>query len=256
MKSVIKLGGAALKSTLKDDQFLNFLAKHIPAKDELILVHGGGPEINEMAERFGIVSSFHDGQRVTSPELLGIVQMVLCGKINPQIVHGLNQRGVRAVGFSGVDDGLLQCDPEDPRLGKVGFVRKVKTEILDSVLAKKIIPVVAPLGILPDGSVCNVNADVAAAGIAKAMKADKLLFLTDRDGILDARGSAVANLKKETLIHMMNSSEVSGGMKVKARSILDVLENHAGCNVMVANGLDLKVLGDFFAGRAIGTKIE
>jgi acetylglutamate kinase len=256
MKIVLKLGGAALKSTLQDDQFLSFLAANIPSNDELIIVHGGGPEINAMAEKLGIESSFHDGQRITSPELLGIVQMILCGKINPQIVHGLNQKGARAVGLSGVDDGLLQCDPEDTRLGKVGFVKSVRREILDLIIGKKMIPVIAPLGILPDGSICNVNADVAAAGIAKAVHADKLLFLTDRDGILDAGGAAIANLKKDDLRKMMASTEVSGGMKVKARSILDVLENHSKCQVMVANGFDLKSLEEFFAGRSVGTRIQ
>ncbi|MBS1985465.1 MAG: acetylglutamate kinase [Bdellovibrionales bacterium] len=250
---VIKLGGAALKATLSDPRLFAALAE---CREPLVIVHGGGPEINQLCEKLGITFEFVDGQRVTSPAVMQAVEMVLTGKINPALVRGLLAAGRAAVGLSGVSGNLLHCVPENPALGLVGKVERVETQWIHQAVNAGAIPVVSPVGLLHDFQPCNVNADLATARMAIDLKATRVLFLTDKDGILDAGGSTVKRLSAESLRAMMSSGTVSGGMKVKARAILEVIEANAACSVEVMNGLDPQTLRDALRGASGGTLIS
>ncbi len=254
---VLKLGGAALKESLASDSLYRTLAKVRAAHAglPLVIVHGGGPEINATAAKLGLVSSFHEGQRVTTPEFMEIVELVLSGKINPAIVRGCLRAGLPAFGLSGVDGGLFECGPEDERLGQVGHVRRVRVERLESFFATGLVPVVSPVGLFPDFRPCNVNADLAAARLAVDLKATRLLFLTDKDGILDAGGSVMKALQHSELADLYRSPTVSGGMKVKVRAILEVLEANPSCRVEVMNGLSADALEAGLVGAGSGTVI-
>jgi acetylglutamate kinase len=253
---VIKLGGAALKSTLSEKSFFQTLAN---AKRKtsvpFVVVHGGGPEINAMAKRLGLTAEFFEGQRITDSAHLEVVEQILSGKINPTLVRGFLTEGISAFGLSGVDGGLFECAPEDERLGLVGHVKKLRAEILHSLLDMGTVPVVSPVGLFSDFTPCNVNADLAAAAIAAHLKADRLLFLTDKDGILDAQGSTIAELSRSHLQSLIDEQAVSGGMKVKARAILETLARHPNCQVSVMNGLDWGALEAALSGRNIGTRV-
>lgn len=249
---VVKLGGAALRESLESPQLFQALAQ---CSQPLVLVHGGGPEINRLCEKLGLTFEFVRGQRKTTAEVMEVVEMVLSGKINPALVRGLHRAGACAGGLSGVDLNLFECVPEDPALGLVGRVVKTRGDVLQDWLARKIIPVISPVGCFADGRVCNVNADLAVAQLAVDLKATQLLFLTDREGILDAQGALLKKLSLEELEHLADSQVVSGGMQVKARAIRDVLQQHPSCAVHVMNGLNPETLKQALAGQLQGTHI-
>jgi acetylglutamate kinase len=256
---VLKLGGAALKSTLTSTDFFSAVVKALPKGEQVLIVHGGGPEINQLSERLGYKSEFVNGLRVTSPEHMDVVSMVLGGKVNPALVRGLRAAGMPAVGLCGHDGAakpLLECELEDPALGLVGKVVGVHLEAVRVLLEKGFVPVVAPIGELKDGRSANVNADLAAAALARALRASKLLFMTDRDGILDSQGAVMAQMTSARLRELVSTDVVSGGMKVKARAILEVLEEVPSCSVEVMNGLDLGALAASLQGRSSGTRVH
>ncbi len=250
---VVKLGGAALQSTLDRPEIAAALAGFPGA---CVVVHGGGPEINRLSEKLGVESKFLNGQRVTSPEVLEVAEMVLVGRVNPAIVRGITRAGRPAIGLSGASEKLLECTEENPELGLVGKVTRVNTRFLKEILVRGTIPVVAPIGLFADGRPCNVNADLAAAQIALELKADRLLFLTDKDGILDAGGNTLSTLSPAKLRELMVSDVVSGGMKVKARAILEFLEGVPQASVEVMNGQDAESLAASLKGQGRGTRLS
>ncbi len=250
---VIKLGGASLKATLSNPNLFKALAE---VKDDLVIVHGGGPEINQLSETLGLKFEFVDGQRVTTPEVMRVVEMVLSGKINPALVRGLLKAGRAAFGISGVDGGFLQCVEENPKLGLVGKVKSVRTEFLHDLLKNGVIPVVAPVGIFENGEACNVNADLAAAKIASSLRADRLLFLTDKDGILDSKGSVIRELSRAQLKELAQTETVTGGMRVKARAMLEMMDEHPAGKVEVMNGLEPAALSAALAHGGMGTELK
>jgi len=256
---LIKLGGAALKHTLSSPDFFKTLVASLPPGEQVVIVHGGGPEINKLSERLGYKSEFVNGLRVTSPEHMEVVEMVLRGKVNPAIVRGLRSAGLGAAGISGLEGNakgaLLECEIEDPALGLVGKVVYVNLAPLRALVDGGFVPVVAPIGQLQDGGSCNVNADLAAAALAKALRVKKLLFLTDRDGILDSTGSVIAKISASHLRDLAATDVVSGGMRVKARAILEVLDEVPSCSVEVMNGMDLTALAATIRGESAGTRI-
>ena len=250
---VVKLGGAALKSTLQNAELFKSFAA---ASQDMVIVHGGGPEINALAERLGLKAEFWNGQRITSPEMLEVVELVLCGKINPTLVRGFNRAGRLACGLSGSSAGLFRCEPEDSRLGLVGHVKSVSERPLRALLGEGILPVVAPVGTFADGQPCNVNADLAAAGIAKALKADRLLFLTDKDGVLDSQGEVIREISSQRLSELAQSETITGGMRVKARAMLEVIADVPECRVEVMNGMDASSLAAALSGKSGGTRLS
>ena len=203
----------------------------------IVLVHGGGKAINAMLKRLDVPVKFKDGLRVTDDETMEAVQEVLVGHVNQQLVWALNEYGHNAVGISGADGKTLKAEPVDPDLGRVGRIREVDASLINTIQDDGYIPVVATVGCGPDGFY-NINADVAADKIAEAMGADKLIYLTDVDGLFrdfSDEDSLVAQLTRTETHELLESGTLDGGMIPKIRSVAEALD--AGVSeVVILNG--------------------
>jgi acetylglutamate kinase len=230
-KIVVKLGG----SILQDEVLLQKICEDLTAIRKvgvsILVVHGGGPAINEELDRRGLKSTFVEGLRVTTPETMEVVEMVLCGQVNRRIVRSLNAAGLKAVGLSGADASTLLCKQADERLGQVGMIERINTQLIDQIFAmqdelgSRGTPVVAPIGVDRDGLAYNVNADWVASRIASHMGVTKMIFLTDQDGILDSEGKLIPELDAGELEQLIEDGVVKGGMLAKTRTILHALQN-------------------------------
>jgi acetylglutamate kinase len=216
---VIKYGGAAVDATLatfaEDVALLRSIGIHP------VVVHGGGPQIGELMRRLGKEPEFRDGLRVTDAETLEIARMVLSGKVNREIVGALNVHGPHAVGLSGEDAGLVLAGPADPSLGYVGEVVAVDPAIIHKLLSEGLVPVIATLGADLAGQSYNINADTVAGAVAEALAAEKLIFLTDVEGIrrqADEPESLLARVSISELESLLETGGLSGGMIPKARA--------------------------------------
>lgn len=234
---VIKYGGSAMedpelcRQVVADIEMLKLMGVRI------VLVHGGGKAINAMLKRLDVPVKFKDGLRITDDETMEAVQEVLVGHVNQQLVWALNEYGHNAVGISGADGKTLKAEPVDPDLGRVGRIREVDTNLINTILDDGYIPVVATVGCGPDGFY-NINADVAADKIAEAMGADKLIYLTDVDGLFrdfSDEDSLVAQLTRTETHELLESGTLDGGMIPKIRSVAEALD--AGVSeVVILNG--------------------
>ena len=234
---VIKYGGSAMedpelcRQVVADIEMLKLMGVRI------VLVHGGGKAINAMLKRLDVPVKFKDGLRVTDDETMEAVQEVLVGHVNQQLVWALNEYGHNAVGISGADGKTLKAEPVDPDLGRVGRIREVDASLINTILDDGYIPVVATVGCGPDGFY-NINADVAADKIAEAMGADKLIYLTDVDGLFrdfSDEDSLVSQLTRTETHELLESGTLYGGMIPKIRSVAEALD--AGVSeVVILNG--------------------
>jgi acetylglutamate kinase len=250
---LLKLGGRALQRALMSHDFFCPLQS---MSGKMVIVHGGGSEINDWATRFGVASEFINGQRKTTPELLEVVQAALCGSLNPKLVWRLEELGISAVGLSGISGSLLKCEIENPALGLVGRVTVVNSDLLLNLAANQYVPVIAPVGVLADGQRCNVNADLASCAIAAKLKVSQLIFLTDQPGILDEHGQKIDRLTIAELDKLEANGTIKGGMFVKSRAIKEFLEANPTGEVLVASGMDDSALIEVMKGHSPGTLIS
>ena len=265
---VIKYGGAAqTKEELKDSfakdvVMLNYIGIRT------VIVHGGGPKISATMEKMGKKPEFVHGQRVTDQETMDIVEMVLGGLINKEIVSLVTRHGGKAVGLSGKDGGLIKARKKTIKtvtpetgvseiidLGLVGEVTCIEPEIIDSLDKAGFIPVIAPIGVGPHGETLNINADFVAAAIASALKAEKLILLTDVPGLLDKKGNILSTLKKGHIAKLIKDGTISGGMLPKVQSCLNVLESGVGKTHIVDGRIPHCLLLEIFTKEGIGTEI-
>lgn len=221
---VIKLGGHAMGSDAGMASFARDIALMQQVGVNPVVVHGGGPMINDMLARLNIRSEFHEGQRITDAETIEVVEMVLSGRVNKRIVQAINDQGGRAVGISGKDANLIVCDVANPKLGFVGQPAQIDPTVLRNMFEIGIIPVVAPIGTGRDGETLNINGDIAAGAIAGELQADRLLLLTDVEGVKDASGAVVTELTSEDIRTMTEDGTIAGGMIPKTATALDALE--------------------------------
>ena len=257
---VVKYGGNAmlneeLKSAVMEDiVLLNTIGIKV------VLVHGGGPEINKMLERVGKESKFVDGLRYTDEETMEIVQMVLTGKLNKEIVGILLEKGGKAVGLSGVDSGLLRAVKTEKDLGFVGEVTEVNPSIVTSLLDDDFIPVISTVaqGVEGDNSRYNINADTAAAKIAVALKAEKFVQLTNRPGVLlkmDDPESLVKRIDRQAIPSMKATGVLTGGMLPKIDCCLEALNGGVPRTHIIDGRVPHSLLIEMFSDRGIGTMI-
>lgn len=256
---VIKYGGNAMNDEAITTTILQDIAALKIVGVNPILVHGGGPEINKMLSRLGIKPQFKNGLRVTDEATMEVAQMILCGKINKNIVGELNSMGVKAIGLCGKDSQLIKAENLDPDLGYVGKITEINAKLLDILAKDEFIPVIASIATDGRGNSYNVNADVAAAAIGAAMHAEKLLFLSDIDGIMsnkDDKESLIDRITVSELRKMIDNGSITGGMVPKANSCIDAIER--GINsVFVLNGtLPHSILLELFTDNGVGTMIE
>jgi acetylglutamate kinase len=233
-----------------------------------VIVHGGGPQIGKTMERMGKKPTFVSGQRVTDEETMDIVEMVLGGKVNKEIVNLINRTGGKAVGLTGKDGGLIQAkklkmtmksentgEPEIIDIGLVGEVIEVRPGALVALEQGGFIPVIAPVGVGGNGETYNINADLVAGAVAGALKAEKLILLTDQSGILDQDKKLIPTLNKQNVEILINSGTIAGGMLPKTKSCFEALD--AGCvKVHIIDGrVPHALLLEIFTKEGIGTEI-
>ena len=253
---VVKIGGSTLGN---HDTTLEDLVRLQQEGFRLVVVHGGGDRVSEWLARQGHFTSFVDGERVTDGSTLEMVAAVLAGLVNKQLVAQINSLGGRAVGLSGVDGILLEGEIRRPELGYVGEIARVNTALLDSLLEVGFIPVIAPLCSWSragkgEALFLNVNGDPVAGEIARALKAERLVFLTDVEGILDERGRRISSLTSEQVEELINSGVISGGMIPKARAAQRALE--ARCVVHIVDGRQPHALLAVAQNQSLGTQIS
>ncbi len=265
---VIKYGGHAMGDASLTDKFARDMILLEQVGIHPVVVHGGGPQIGQMLERLKIKSSFVDGLRITDQATVEIVEMVLAGSINKEIADAINRAGGKAAGICGKDARLLEVrklsrtklDPESNiekilDLGFVGDPERVNPEILLLFGRSDIIPVVAPIGVGADGQTYNVNADTAAGAIAGALKARKLILLTDVAGVLDEKGALVSEMSAVAARSMLSSGAITGGMIPKLETCLAALDQGVEAAHILDGRVPHVVLLEVFTERGTGTKI-
>jgi acetylglutamate kinase len=223
-----------------------------------VVVHGGGPQIGELLARLGVQSEFRDGLRVTDAETLDVARMVLVGKVNRELVGAINVHVPWAVGLSGEDAGLLSASPRSPELGFVGDVASVNTSILDRLLAQDLIPVIATIGSDDDGQAYNINADTAAGAIAAALGAQKLVYLTDVEGLRrDAADPAtlVSTIGVDDLEAMLGGGAIGEGMIPKVRSCVDAVRGGVARAHILDGRVPHALLLELFTNEGVGTMV-
>lgn len=221
---VIKFGGHAMGSDEAMDSFARDIVLMQQVGVNPVIVHGGGPMINEMLAKLDIKSEFVNGKRVTDEATVKVVEMVLSGLVNKRIVQAINMQGGKAVGLSGKDANLMICDQTNPDLGFVGTPARVDPKVLRDLAGSGIIPVVAPLGAGREGETYNVNGDTAAGAIAAALQADRLLLLTDVSGVKDAEGNVLTELTPEKITELTEAGVIAGGMIPKTETALEAIK--------------------------------
>jgi acetylglutamate kinase len=260
---VIKYGGSAMLDEALQESFVRdvVLMKYVGMHP--VVVHGGGPEIDGTLRALGLTPQKAEGLRITDDRTMDVVEMVLGGRINKRIVSLIGRQGGRAVGLSGIDDGLLFARRAAPvqtkqglvDIGRVGEIREVRPAVLHALIAADFIPVIAPLGVDQDGHSLNINADTAAGEIAAALKAEKLVLMTDTKGVCDRDGQLFPSLTAAKIASLRETEVITGGMVPKVECALSALS--AGVDkVHVLDGrVRHAILLEIFTDRGIGTEI-
>jgi acetylglutamate kinase len=259
---VVKYGGNALAGSSDVDAASTF-ARDIALMHAVgikpVVVHGGGPQISALMERLGKKPEFRNGLRVTDQETIEIASMVLLGTVNPQLVSAINVHGARAVGVSGQDAGLLQVNQRDPELGFVGDIHSVDPTVLLSAINDNAIPVVATIGSDASGQAYNVNADTAAAAIAVALGAEKLIYLTDIEGLRATKDDPASLVRKATASEidvMLKTGSIDGGMIPKMESCVSALQQSVhDCHILDGRIAHVLLI-ELFTIAGVGTMIS
>jgi acetylglutamate kinase len=252
---VIKLGGHAMGSQEGLESFARDVVLMRMVGVNPVVVHGGGPQINDLLKRLDIKSEFRNGKRVTDAATMEVVEMVLSGLVNKQIVQAINAQGGKAVGISGKDANLMVCTQTDPDLGLVGTPVKMNPDFLRSLAAAEIIPVIAPIGAGPNGETFNVNGDTAAGAIAASLQADRLLLLTDVAGVKNAAGEVITEISPDQIREMIADGTIAGGMIPKTETALEAIKGGVRAVVILdgraPNACLLELYTDHGAGSLI-----
>ena len=254
---VVKFGGNAMG----DDDAMAEFARDIVLMRQVgmnpVVVHGGGPMINQMLDKLGIKSEFVRGKRVTDQATVEVVEMVLTGLVNKRIVQAIMDEGGRAVGLSGKDDDLMVAEADDPELGFVGKPIEMNVQVLRDLYDAGIIPVVAPVATgMESNETFNVNGDTAAGAIAAALRADRLLLLTDVSGVKDANGDVVTQLSPDQVRQMIADGTIAGGMIPKTETALDAIDKGVRAVVILDGRLPNASLLELFTEHGAGSIIR
>lgn len=261
---VIKYGGNAMinenlkTSVMEDITLLKYIGMHP------VVVHGGGPDINKALDTFNIKSQFINGLRVTDKATMEVAQMVLVGKTNKEIVSLINQMGGKAIGLSGIDGKLIECeqyktvvDGKETDLGYVGKITGINTKLIELIAKDEYIPVIAPIGTGKNGQSYNINADTVAGEIAAALKAEKLMLLTDVEGVRMSKDSneIITALTANEAIDLIDKKIIDGGMIPKVLGCIDALEKGVGRTHIIDGRIPHCLLLEIFTNKGIGTMI-
>ena len=264
---VIKYGGHAMKDEALKASFARSVALLKLVGIHPVVVHGGGPQIGTMLEKLEIRSEFREGLRVTDDATMNVVEMVLVGSVNKDIVNQINQAGARAVGLSGKDGMLLRAEkkamvvnrenlpPEIIDLGNVGRVTRVETTLLHSLMQDGFVPVIAPVGVDGAGHTYNINADSVAGAVAGALRARRLILLTDVAGVLDREGRLIRSIRVRDAAGLFEDGTVSGGMIPKLNCCIEAIEQGVEKVMIVDGRVENSVLLELLTEQGVGTEI-
>lgn len=259
---VIKYGGNAMvndkikESVLEDITLLKYVGVNP------VIVHGGGPVISKMLDKFGIESEFYQGLRITTEEIMEIVEMVLVGRLNKEMVSLANKFGSKAVGLCGKDGNLIEAEDYEVEgevdLGYVGQVKRINSEILDNLIEDNFLPIVAPIAVGSEGESYNINSDLVAGHLASALDADKLILLTNVEGILAKAGdknSLISTLTIDEAKKMMDKKRIDGGMLPKVNSCINALKRGVRRTHILDGRVPHALLLEIFTDKGIGTMV-
>jgi len=253
---VIKLGGHAMGS----DEAMQSFARDVVLMRQVglnpVVVHGGGPMINAMLDKLGIKSTFVNGKRVTDQATMDVVEMVLSGTVNSRLVQAISEEGGKAVGLSGKDANLMICDQTDPALGLVGTPVDIDTTIIKDLHAAHAIPVIAPLGMGRNGETYNINGDTVAGALAGALKADRLLLLTDVSGVKNKDGDVLTEIDAANIADLITDGTIAGGMIPKTETATAAIAMGVRGVVILDGRVDNAVLLELFTDHGAGSMIR
>ena len=255
---VIKYGGSAqtspaLKEKFAEDILLMYLVGLRP-----VVVHGGGPRITDLLNKLNIPTEFVEGQRITTPEVMRVVEMVLCGEINNEIVSLLNSHGAKAIGLNGKDAHFIRAEPkEHAKWGLTGTITSVNADVIHKMIREKFIPVIAPIAAGKDMGHpgYNINADLAAAKIAEAIGANKVIFMTDTAGVLDKNMELLSSLTETQIEALKADGTIHGGMVPKVDACLDAIDGGVKKAHIIDGRIEHAMLLELFTSEGIGTEI-
>ena len=255
---VVKYGGNAMIDPKLKEQVMEDIALLWLIGVKVVLVHGGGPDINEMLQKVGKEPVFVDGLRVTDSETMDIVQMVLAGKVNKSLVNLLQMKGGHAIGLSGIDGGIIEATTKDERLGYVGRITKIRPQPIEALLEKNYIPVISTVASDHQGNTYNINGDTAAARIAGALHAERLIMMTDIAGILmnkDDPTTLIPHITVDEARKLYATGVISGGMIPKVDCCIDAIE-HGVENVVIMDGrIPHSILMELLTDEGAGTMV-
>ena len=265
---VVKFGGNAMVDPLLHESFARDVVLMKLVGMNPVVVHGGGPQIGALLEKLNIQTTFVDGMRVTDSQTMDIVEMVLGGSVNKEIVSSINRNGGKAIGVTGKDGQMIKARKltvnqysserdisENVDIGQVGEVDQIDTEVLKVILGSNFIPVIAPIGVGDDGSTYNINADLVAGKLAEVMHAEKLMLLTNVAGLLDKKGHILTGLTTEQVDGLIADGTISGGMLPKIRCALDAVKFGVTSAHIVDGRVPHAVLLETFTDEGMGTLI-
>ncbi len=266
---VIKYGGNAMVDEVLKNSFARDVVLMKLVGVNPVIVHGGGPQINQLLNRIGKQSEFIDGLRVTDTETMDIVEMVLGGQVNKQIVNMIQRQGGRAVGLTGKDGNLIKArkltvtrnrpelaEPEIIDIGHVGEVESIDTSLINLLTVGNFIPVIAPVGVGTDGQSYNINADSVAGKLAETLNAEKLILLTNTAGVLNKQGELLAVLDARQVTELIADGTIHGGMLPKIRCALDAVQMGAGAVHIIDGRVEHALLLEIFTDAGVGTLIK
>ena len=258
---VVKYGGNALAGSSEDDA-LSLFAQDIVLMHSVgikpVVVHGGGPQINSLLDRLGLKSEFHGGLRVTDDETMKVVQMVLSGQVNPQIVAAINTFGNIAVGVAGGDAGLIRAVQRDPKLGRVGDIDRINPAVVQGLLDEGFVPVISTIGADANGDALNINADTVAGAIAEALGAEKIVYLTDIEGLrskVDDAASLIQRINVSDLAALVADGTIAGGMIPKVQSCVQAVKGGVKRAHILDGRIPHVLLLELFTDEGVGTMI-
>jgi acetylglutamate kinase len=263
---VIKYGGNAMTDERLKHSFASDIVLLKLVGINIVIVHGGGPQINDQLTKIGKKGEFIQGMRVTDAETMDVVEMVLGGQVNTDIVNLINQHGGRAVGLSGTDGPLIRArkmlmhGKDDPKqlidIGRVGEVESIDPEVVQLLTGQNFIPVIAPVGVGKDGESYNINADLVAGKLAEILKAEKLVVLTNTPGVLDKNGNLLTGLTAKKIDELFADGTISGGMLPKIGSALEAVKNGVNSCHIIDGRVEHAVLLEVLTSDGVGTLIK
>ena len=265
---VIKYGGNAMESEELKNSFARDIVLMKTVGINPVVVHGGGPPIGDLLKRLNIESNFIEGMRVTDTQTMDVVEMVLGGQVNKDIVNLINQHGGSAIGLTGKDAGLIKArqlkvtrntpgmdKPEIIDIGHVGEVVEINTKLINRLVSDDYIPVIAPIGVGADGASYNINADLVAGKVAEALQAEKLMLLTNIAGLMDKSGKVLTGLSTGQVNELIADGTIYGGMLPKIRCALDAVQGGVSSAIIVDGRVPNAVLLEIFTDTGVGTLI-